>query len=195
MRHLDPLQCSDLCSCYQGFPKIILENGLSLHLWDFSCVSSFFILFLSKTHNRTEIHSEYEREWVPVTSVNIDQNTPSLVCVMVRLLSEVLPTFTQHSLWNVKWNIIQPYHQDDWTCRRWREAFIQPPNWLFYSPSQFRTILIGIIIWWGSKSIHWPHNHCFLRSILRKSPCFFFFQLVLQPHIFNSLKYGVKLTR
>lgn len=54
------------------------------------------------------MYSEYEREWVPEASVNIDPNIPFLVCVVVRFLSDMLPTFAGHSLWNIKWNIIQP---------------------------------------------------------------------------------------
>lgn len=30
--------------------KNYLENGLSFHLWDFSCISSFFIIFFCRRH-------------------------------------------------------------------------------------------------------------------------------------------------
>lgn len=44
---------------------------------------------------------------MPEASATIDPNIPFLVCVVVRFLSDMLPTFAGHSLWNIKCNIIE----------------------------------------------------------------------------------------
>lgn len=95
----------------KGFPKIILENGLSLHLWAFGFTSSFLFYFCRR-HIRelrcTVNMKENECQWLQWIVIKIFFFPDVLwLGFSVKCCQHLL----DHSLQNIKWNRIQLYHQ------------------------------------------------------------------------------------